>query len=70
MHFHPEPVDLARLPGRPLDNSRDGCTPDAGKATPEHGAELVRVFVAQAAPRVRKLLAETLIGWPLDAAPP
>lgn len=68
MHFHPELVDLTRLPARPLDDARDGCTPDAGGATAEHGAELVRVFVAQAAPRVRELLAEALAAWPLDAA--
>jgi len=64
MHYRPDLVDLSRLPDRPLDHRRDGCTPDAGEASPEHGAFLARTFVEQAAPKVRELLAEATAEWP------
>jgi hypothetical protein len=41
---------------------------DANEATPEHGAMLARVFVEQAAPKVRGLLREAIEGWPTEVA--
>jgi len=64
MHYRPDLVDLSRLPEGELDQKREGCTPNAREATAEHGAALVRVFLEQAAPRVRDLLAEALREWP------
>lgn len=68
MHFRPDLVDVPRLPQGPLDHGRDGITVDAKEATPEHGAMLARIFVEQAAPRVRELLREAVEGWPREVA--
>jgi creatinine amidohydrolase len=68
MHFRPDLVDISRLPEGALDPKRDGCTADANEATAEHGAMLARVFVEQAAPRVRELLREAIEGWPKEIA--
>jgi len=64
MHFRPDLVDLSRLPSRELAVERDGVSPNAREATAEHGAMLARVFVEQAAPKVRDLLREALASWP------
>ncbi len=56
LHYCPELVDPDRLPAGELLIERDGCTPDAKTADAEHGAMLARVFVEQAAPKVRELL--------------
>ncbi|MGQ9554152.1 MAG: creatininase family protein [Anaerolineae bacterium] len=68
MHFRPDLVDLARLPEGALDWKRDGCTPNAKEATTEHGAMLARLFVEQAAPKVRELLREAVENWPKQIA--
>lgn len=68
MHFRPDLVDLSRLPAGELVFSRDGVTTNAKEATPEHGAMLARVFVEQAAPKVRELLREAMAGWPKEVA--
>ena len=68
LHFRPELVDLAALPEGPLDHGRDGCTPDAKDATAEHGAMLARIFVEQAAPKVRELLRQALAERPATLA--
>jgi len=68
MHFRPDLVDLARLPAGELDTQRDGCTPNAKDATAEHGEMLVRVFIEQAAPRVREMLEEAVAAWPREIA--
>lgn len=64
LHYRPDLVDLSRLPEGALDSGREGCTADAKEATADHGARLARLFVEQAAPRVRALLAEAVEGWP------
>ena len=56
MHYRPDLVDLSRLPDGPLKHERDGCSVNAKEASAEHGAMLARVFVEQAAPKVRELL--------------
>jgi len=61
-------VDLNRLLEGPLDSNREGCTSDAKEATAEHGAMLAKLFVEQAAPRVRALLKEAVGGWPKEIA--
>lgn len=68
MHFRPDLVDLSRLPEGELEHSREGCTPNAKEASPEHGAMLASVFVEQAAPKVRELLREAVDGWPKEVA--
>lgn len=68
LHFRPELVDLSRLPPGELDSAREGCTADAKEASAEHGAMLARLFVEQAAPRVRALLREALEEWPAEIA--
>lgn len=68
LHYRPDLVDLERLPEGDLVHARDGCTVDAKAATAEHGAKLARLFVEQAAPKVRELLAEALREWPQTVA--
>ncbi len=68
MHYRPDLVDLSRLPEGPLDHKRDGCTPNAKEATPEHGAFLAETFVRQAAPKVKELLREAVTEWPAEVA--
>jgi len=68
MHFRPDLVDLSLLPDGALDGKHQGCTEDAKQATPEHGAELVRIFVEQAAPKVKELLDRTMAAWPEEVA--
>ena len=68
MHFRPDLVDLELLPDGELDIKRDGMTPNAREATDEHGAELVRIFLEQGAPKVKALLEEALAGWPKTRA--
>ena len=68
LHFRPDLVDLSRLPARELDFGRDGCTVNAKEATAERRAMLARLFVEQAAPKVRALLAEALAQWPREVA--
>ena len=68
MHFRPDLVDLARLPEGVLVQAREGCTPDAKEASRQHGAHLVEVFVAQAAPKVRELLETAVADWPGELA--
>ena len=68
LHYRPELVDLGRLPEGPLDGKREGCSVDAREATPEHGAELARVFVEQAAPKVLELLDTARREWPVEVA--
>ena len=68
VHFRPDLVDLSRLPAGELEHSREGCTPNAKEATPEHGAMLAQLFVEQAAPKVKELLREAVDGWPKEVA--
>jgi len=68
MHFRPDLVDVLRLPEGALSWKRDGCSENAKEATPDHGAMLARLFVEQAAPKVRELLREALEGWPAEVA--
>ena len=68
MHFRPDLVDLSLLPDGEVDSKREGCSSDAKQATPEHGEMLVRVFVAQAAPRIRELLVEAEASSPREIA--
>ena len=68
MHFRPDIVDLSLLPDGEWDPRRQGCTENAREATPEHGAMLTRLFVEQAAPRIRALLASTTAAWPAQIA--
>ena len=68
MHFRPDLVDLELLPDGELDIKRDGMTPNAREATDEHGAELVRIFLEQGAPKVKALIEEALAGWPKTRA--
>lgn len=68
MHFRPDLVDLSRLPDGEIDPNREGCTENAKEATPEHGAMLTKVFVEQAAPKVRDLLEEANVEWPAEVA--
>jgi len=64
MHFRPDLVDLSRLPAGPFTVDSQGCSPNAPEASEEHGAMLAQVFVEQATPKVRELLAEAVSGWP------
>lgn len=60
MHYRPELVDISRLPAEgelSIDVHGLGGD-DPRKATAEHGRELVEVFLQQAAPKLRELLAE------------
>ena len=68
MHFRPELVDLSRLPEGSLESRRDGCTPDAKEATPEHGAMLLKTFLEQTSPKVEALLKEAIDNWPEEIA--
>lgn len=68
MHFRPDLVDLSLLPAGELDSEREGCTSNAKEATPEHGETLVRLFVEQAALRIRTMLEETIALWPEQIA--
>jgi len=57
LHFHPELVDISRLPDRELTVEEDGILgTDPREATPEWGRDALNVFVKNAAPRVRDLL--------------
>ena len=69
MHFRPELVDTSLLPEGDLEGRRDGCTVDAKEATCEHGAMLARVFVEQAAPKIREMLSEVMATWPQRLIP-
>jgi len=64
MHFRPDLVDLSLLPDRELDYTKDGCHVNAREATAEHGEYLAKLFVEQAAPKVRQLLDEANANWP------
>jgi len=68
MHYRPDLVDLSRLPQGRLIHSRDGISEDAKEATAEHGAMLARVFVEQAAPRIKALLKEAMDNWPAEVS--
>lgn len=68
LHYYPDLVKLSRLPEGAIDSKREGCTDTAGEATAEHGAMLARVFVEQAAPKVRELLRGALAEWPAEVA--
>ncbi len=68
MHFRPELVDLSLLPDGELDSRREGCSPNAKEATPEHGEMLARVFIEQVEPRIRKLLDMAVASWPREIA--
>ena len=68
MSFRPDLVDLAKLPEGELDHNRDGCTPNAKEATPEHGKHLLDVFLEQATHKVDALLTEAMDGWPREIA--
>lgn len=67
-HYRPDLVDLSRLPEGELDTKRDGCTANAKEASREHGAELARIFVEQATPKIRDLVAEAVSQWPEQVA--
>ena len=60
LHYRPDLVDLTRLPAEgELSVEVYGLSgDDPRKATAEHGKELVEVFLQQAAPKLRELLAE------------
>lgn len=64
MYFRPDLVNTSLLPDGELDAKYHGCTKNAKEATPEHGEMLVRIFVEQAAPRIKDLLKETIAAWP------
>ncbi len=64
MHFRPDLVDLSLLPDGGPDFRRDGCGADAGESAPGLGEELAELFVEQAAPKVRELLAQATAAWP------
>lgn len=68
MHFRPDLVDLSRLPEGEIKLARDGISENAKEATPEHGEYLTRVFVEQAAPKIRQLLEEAINEWPTELA--
>jgi len=68
MHFRRELVDVSRLPAGDLSIPGDGCSPDAKEATAAHGAMLAKLFVEQAAPRVRDLLTEAQANWRQEPA--
>ncbi len=70
MHFQPDLVNLPQLGDRPLEYAADGCPANARQATAEHGAELARIFVEQAATRVQTLLDEANAAWPAAWPPP
>lgn len=62
MHYRPDLVDLSQLPAEgelPMEVYGIGGE-DPRKASPEHGRYLAELFVAQAAPKIREMLAEVL----------
>ena len=62
LHFHPELVDLSRLPDRELTIEEDGIGgTDPREATPERGRDATNILVKNAAPKVVALL-EQLTG--------
>ncbi len=60
MHYRPDLVDLTQLPGEgPILVEVHGVGgEDPRLATAEHGRELAELFVQQAAPKMRELIAE------------
>jgi len=56
MHFHPELVDLSKLPNRQVSTEQDGIMGDPLDASPERGRQQAQVFVKNAAPKVMQLL--------------
>ncbi|MCX7016613.1 MAG: creatininase family protein [Candidatus Sumerlaeota bacterium] len=68
MHYREDLVDLSRLPPGELVHGRDGISPNAKESSTEHGAMLARVFVEQAAPKIRELLETALKEWPTEKA--
>lgn len=68
LHFRPELVDLSRIPEHETDWRRQGHPENAKEATAELGAELVRLFVDQAAPRVKAMVREAVDNWPAPLA--
>lgn len=62
LHYRPDLVDLTQLPAEgDIDLYIHGVGgEDPRRATAEHGKMLAELFVAQAAPKIRELLAEVL----------
>ena len=62
MHYRPDLVDISQLPaeGEIARETYGVSGDDPREATPEHGKMLAELFVEQAAPKLRELLAEVV----------
>jgi creatinine amidohydrolase len=62
MHYRPDLVDITNLPaeGEIAHEIYGVSGDDPRQATPEHGKMLAELFVEQAAPKIRELIAEVL----------
>jgi creatinine amidohydrolase len=59
-HFRPDLVDISLLGKGELVKEKDGISVDAREASAEHGQYLLKIFLEQAAPKIKLMLQEAM----------